>query len=70
MEIEKVTHVRDHPRECGKNPPTIENDVSDVGSPPRVREKHSLEGLDVWETRITPASAGKTCHPLSNGSSV
>ena len=40
MEIEKVTHVRDHPRVCGKNSFWACWYSCTSGSPPRVREKH------------------------------
>ena len=32
--------TRDHPRVCGKNHPVEDHVPIDVGSPPRMREKH------------------------------
>ena len=53
-------HLRDHPRECGKNGKEKSVASNPKGSPPRVREKLMLSTNPLAETRITPASAGKT----------
>ena len=49
---------RDHPRVCGEqsslNPPNLSNQ----GSPPRVRGTDSESTTANWLTRITPACAG------------
>ena len=52
--------TRDHPRVCGKNVTKVVKDIAKEGSPPRVREKRTLEGFEDGEFRITPACAGKT----------
>ena len=52
--------VEDHPRVCGKNQ-TFRRFVDlDSGSPPRVREKRKVWGLEMQFFGITPACAGKT----------
>ena len=50
----------DHPRECGKNSTLILLLNINIGSPPRVREKHTLPLLPSDVLGITPACAGKT----------
>ena len=50
----------DHPRECGKNADIGLVKRSEVGSPPRVREKLVDHFINFCTLRITPASAGKT----------
>ena len=50
----------DHPRECGKNHNHKENIPYPLGSPPRVREKLTVNPLRYSKAGITPASAGKT----------
>ena len=61
---------QDHPRVCGKNALPVGQLVSSEGSPPRVREKLNINRLDFQETRITPASAGKTPTSASGISST
>ena len=51
---------QDHPRECGKNSVLFALVLSNLGSPPRVREKHWSGIIRGTEYGITPASAGKT----------
>ena len=53
----------DHPRGCGENlsPPVLSATI--VGSPPRMRGKQPILGINVHAVRITPADAGKTCIP-------
>ena len=50
----------DHPRGCGENlsPPVLSATI--VGSPPRMRGKQPILGINVHAVRITPADAGKT----------
>ena len=55
---------RDHPRECGKNADIYKKGMVDLGSPPRVREKHIMLEVAKSDYGITPASAGKT-HSLN-----
>ena len=50
----------DHPRACGEN---LESDIvrsAPSGSPPRMRGKRDLCGMQLIQQRITPAHAGKT----------
>ena len=51
---------RDHPRMCGKD--LIEQAASSLkaGSPPHVRERHTVVWIRHMDSRITPACAGKT----------
>ena len=50
----------DHPRVCGKNRLMVLNQMTSVGSPPRVREKPQPRIPAKMLTGITPACAGKT----------
>ena len=50
----------DHPRVCGKNSAYLLEATSNLGSPPRVREKPFLPFFESIFHRITPACAGKT----------
>mgnify|MGYP006878945930 CR=1 FL=1 len=52
--------IRDHPRVCGKNLLSVSVRSTILGSPPRVREKHIVNQVCHFRTRITPACAGKT----------
>ena len=52
--------MRDHPRRCGENMPSIHSSPHVPGSPPQVRGKHYRFGRCVRGCRITPAGAGKT----------
>ena len=45
---------------CGKNNLRSGMSMPFVGSPPRVREKLTIEGKEALADRITPACAGKT----------
>ena len=51
---------RDHPRACGENRIEEINGMARVGSPPRMRGKHSLSCTKSPKRGITPAHAGKT----------
>ena len=51
---------RDHPRVCGENAITASVCQPGIGSPPRMRGKLCEGALELGETRITPAYAGKT----------
>ena len=50
----------DHPRVCGKDTWFNFEKVEDMGSPPRVRERHHRPFYALAIKRITPACAGKT----------
>ena len=54
--------LRDHPRGCGENRESLNYATRDIGSPPRMRGKHSFSLVAVVTERITPADAGKTQH--------
>ena len=51
---------QDHPRACGENVLCHLATSLCVGSPPRMRGKHSLSAQKARASRITPAHAGKT----------
>ena len=55
-----LKHLKDHPRECGKNFINFSTCYGDLGSPPRVREKPLFLSSVSSTYRITSASAGKT----------
>ena len=55
--------MRDHPRVCGKYTVWQRRAPSDTGSPPRMREIHSLITPQWSAERITPAYAGNTQPP-------
>ena len=50
----------DHPRGCGENSGAHGRTLSQAGSPPRMRGKQPILGINVHAVRITPADAGKT----------
>ena len=50
----------DHPRRCGENSKCGKKCAKPRGSPPQVRGKPKLCGCIFYNTRITPAGAGKT----------
>ena len=50
----------DHPRVCGENTAPAYAAPSVLGSPPRVRGKHTWSIISTPIRRITPACAGKT----------
>ena len=52
--------IKDHPRVCGENRLNEEILDRDGGSPPRVRGKRAFGFVEILETGITPACAGKT----------
>ena len=52
--------LEDHPRVCGKNPWISTPHSTDIGSPPRVRDKLTREQKEDLKNGITPACAGKT----------
>ena len=60
--------VADHPRACGENDRDRILDLTDAGSPPRMRGKHIEEKQTELQRRITPAHAGKTRVSLSSDS--
>ena len=60
MKLEKYSS-KDHTRVCGKNSSESGRMRVELGSPPRVREKRPCPTRRVWNVRITPACAGKTC---------
>ena len=49
----------DHPRICGEKYAAITQTVSYLGSPPHMRGKVTVHGVDKMLDRITPAYAGK-----------
>ena len=51
---------KDHPRGCGENPVGKPPASALKGSPPRMRGKPFLTDVDIADSRITPADAGKT----------
>ena len=57
---------RDHPRRCGENPILSGTRTFRSGSPPQVRGKPAFKTCPHWQSRITPAGAGKTRHTLHN----
>ena len=59
---------RDHPRGCGENLVSPEQILHNIGSPPRMRGKHSVRVLLQQRVGITPADAGKT--PLARASAI
>ena len=54
-----TTSTRDHPRVCGEKIFHLGLALSSSGSPPRMRGKVALLGIDPTGARITPAYAGK-----------
>ena len=54
----------DHPRVCGENTATLNEQTGTPGSPPRMRGKQLREILSLFSGRITPAYAGKTDAPV------
>ena len=57
-------HGWDHPRVCGKNLLSSSLFLTRVGSPPRVREKQDYKDINIDDTGITPACAGKTLRAI------
>ena len=58
---------RDHPRSCGKDQNQKLSLLTEVGSPPLVRERRHETADGQGQRRITPARAGKTVavrHPV------
>ena len=53
-------YEQDHPRVCGENRGFIKLGTDKIGSPPRVRGKHTMRIEPNELYRITPACAGKT----------
>ena len=49
-----------HPRECGDDPVTIARNVSELGSPPRMRGRRMARPSGSPKNRLTPANAGTT----------
>ena len=54
---------QDHPRMCGKDALCHPHSIRTEGSPPHVRERHSVPDPKRTGTGITPACAGKTAVP-------
>ena len=52
--------AQDHPRVCGKDKSELLCFCSQIGSPPRMRERLSGDPTLITTPRITPAYAGKT----------
>ena len=52
---------QDHPRECGEKVLRRHYKLTVLGSPPRVRGKGVSVSISLETSRITPASAGKSC---------
>ena len=55
---------------CGKNRNVISQSRLQVGTPPRVREKLGYVDGEDFNSRITPACAGKTLGPLGRENNV
>ena len=53
-------YCKDHPRVCGKNARRSKSTITQLGSPPRVREKPVRRPCPNGCVGITPACAGKT----------
>ena len=51
---------QDHPRVCGKDSAAYNQRMYQMGSPPRMRERHFKAILPFYDSGITPAYAGKT----------
>ena len=51
----------DHPRVCGEKSKEVAEYASKAGSPPRVRGKVEPFKGSMYQSRITPACAGKSC---------
>ena len=60
MKIKRGDEQKDHPRRCGENLTVFQLCPKSPGSPPQVRGKPENPGAVDWNTRITPAGAGKT----------
>ena len=58
--IAVVQLYQDHPRGCGENLQFQPMQISDPGSPPRMRGKLLEDLKAAYGDRITPADAGKT----------
>ena len=54
---------QDHPRGCGENTATLNEQTGTPGSPPRMRGKLIQKGKQKRLDGITPADAGKTWQP-------
>ena len=59
----KNTAYRDHPRVCGEKLRKTAVSVRELGSPPRMRGKAELFKGSMYQSRITPAYAGKSTLP-------
>ena len=53
-------NARDHPRRCGENTATLNEQTGTPGSPPQVRGKPPYANAGKYTIGITPAGAGKT----------
>ena len=56
-----LTTFEDHPRVCGEKDGRLDFSMLQKGSPPRVRGKGYMILSGIWDFRITPACAGKSC---------
>ena len=57
----------DHPRVCGEKSKEVAEYASKAGSPPRVRGKVEPFKGSMYQSRITPACAGKSVDGLDAG---
>ena len=64
----EVATDRDHPRRCGENCAEQHAVMKFEGSPPQVRGKLSQFVILPEQVGITPAGAGKTTAPCTEGS--
>ena len=62
-----TAHGKDHPRLCGEKPSQHTPFAKIPGSPPPMRGKEWMNGLDDADERITPAYAGKSNCNLVRG---
>ena len=60
LSLSALMRDADHPRACGENRYKCYEDKVPIGSPPRMRGKHSIDSAVLKLLRITPAHAGKT----------
>ena len=58
--MNNILRERDHPRTCGEKSLVMRWMSRSMGSPPHMRGKVALLGIDPTGARITPAHAGKS----------
>ena len=61
----KAEREQDHPRRCGENSRVLACRLRARGSPPQVRGKQPILGMNIHAVRITPAGAGKTGYAIN-----